>query len=166
MKKISIILTIYVLLLTFSACDKPCNENLRIGEIVQIPILFSDFSLSEINNTIVYRIDKSGTNTIDTFLMREILWANSARTTNEIITDKKPENVVGSYNEYDSYFNKCDLIFEWNTGKDTLFNFEIIKSQENKTGCNQNDPNVKIDKLSFVYKGKIIAKNEKIKIDN
>ncbi len=164
MKKISIILIISVLFVTFNACDKPCNENLRIGEIIQIPILFNGFSLSEIDNIIIYRVDKSGINTIDTFLLRDILWANSARTTNEIITDKKPGKVAGSYDEYESYFDKCDLIFEWQNGKDTLSNFEITKSQESIKVCNKNDPNVQIDKFSFVHKGKIIAKNEQIQI--
>jgi len=153
-------------IIAISGCEKPCEESLRIGEILQIPIVFNGFSISEIENILVYRIDNSNTSTsVDTFLLREILWANMARSTNEIITDRESSKAQSQFGRYDSYFDNCTLIFDWYTRKDTLLNFEVKKSQEKIKGCHENDPNVKIDKLSFIHKGKTITKNESIQID-
>ncbi len=151
--------------IAISGCVKPCNESLRIGEIVEIPIVFNRFNISEIDNILVYRIDNSNTNLIDTFLLRKILWANMARSANEIITDTVPSKVNSKLVIYESYFDNCTLIFDWTSGKDTLSNFEVRKSKEQIKDCHENDPNVKIDKLSFIFKGKTISKNETIQID-
>jgi len=132
---------------------------------VQIPIIFNGFSISEIDNISVYRVDNSSTSPVDTFFLRDILWANMARSTNEIITDRESSIAQTQLGPYNSYFDNCTLIFDWYTGKDTLLNFEIKTSQEKIKGCHENDPNVKIDKLSFIHKGKTISKNESIQID-
>lgn len=165
MRKISKTVIGLIIFLAFYGCEKPCDKSLRIGEIIQIPIQFNGFSVSEIDKIIVYRIDRANTNLIDTFLLNEILWANMARSTSEIITDRESSKAQSQFGRYDSYFDNCTLIFHWYTGKDTLLNFEIKKSQEEIKGCHENDPNVKIDKLSFIHKGKTISKNESIQID-
>ncbi len=157
-----IILLFYI---TIIGCVKPCDESLRVGEIIQIPIAFNGFSVSEIDKILVYRINNSNKSLIDTFLLKDILWANMARSTNEIITDREPAKTQSQFGRYDSYFDNCTLIFDWYTGKDSLLNIEIKKSQEIIKGCHENDPNVKIDKLSFVHKGKNISKGESIQID-
>lgn len=161
-KKIVKTLLGLLFLTSFFGCVKPCDDSLRIGEIVQIPVQFVGFSLSEINNIIVYRVDYSDTNSIDTLLMHQILWANETRSTNEIITDQVHSNAQLNYGDYESYFDNCTLILDWNTGKDTLSDFEIKKSREKIEGCHKDDPNIKIDKISFVHKSKIISKNESI----
>ncbi|MFM2388333.1 MAG: hypothetical protein RL660_3090 [Bacteroidota bacterium] len=127
--------------------------------MVQIPIQFNGFSTAEIDNIFVYRIDKSNANVVDTFRMPSILWANKARTTSEIITDRG-----GNFGYYGSYFHNCDLIFDWQTGRDTLANIEILKSQEVVKDCHKDDPNVRIDKLVFMHKGNTITKNQSIQI--
>jgi hypothetical protein len=165
MIKISKLFIALLFIIAISGCEKPCDKSLRLGEIVQIPILFNGFSISEIDNILVYRIDNSNTSPVDTFLLRDILWANMARSTNEIITDRQSSKTQNQFGRYDSYFDNCTLIFDWYTGKDSLLNFEIKKSQEKIKGCHENDPNVKIDKLSFVHKGKTISKDESIQID-
>jgi hypothetical protein len=165
MKKIPKPFIVLLFIISFSGCEKPCDESLRIGEIVQIPIVFNGFSISEIDKILVYRIDNSNTSPIDTFLLRDILWANMARSTNEIITDNESSKTKKQFGRYDSYFDNCTLIFDWYTNKDTLLNFELKKSQEKIKGCHENDPNVKIDKLSFIHKGKTISKDESIQID-
>lgn len=162
MKIFTIPLTVFVFLIAFNGCKKACDASLRIGEIVEIPIQFNGFGLSEIDNIMVYRVDRSDTNSIDTFQLREILWANTARSTNEIITDRESSKAQKQYGYYESYLDNCDLIFDWNTSKDTLLNIVIKKSQESIKGCHENDPNVKIDQLSFIHKGKIISKGELI----
>jgi hypothetical protein len=157
------------ILLLFSiaviGCQKPCDESLRVGEIVQIPISFNGFSVSDIDKILVYRIDNSNKSLIDTLFLRDILWANMARSTNEIITDRESQKAQSQFGRYESYFDNCSLIFDWYTGKDSLLNIEIKKSQEIIKGCHENDPNVKIDKLSIIHKGKTISKGELIQID-
>ena len=76
-------------IIAINGCEKSCDESLRLGEIVQIPIQFNGFSNSEIDNILVYRIDNANTSPVDTFLLRDILWANKARSANEIITDRQ-----------------------------------------------------------------------------
>ena len=165
MKKILKPFIVLLFIISISACKKQCDKSLRVGEMVQIPIVFNGFSTSEIDRILVYRIDNSNTSPIDTFLLRNILWANMARSTNEIITDRESGKTQKQYGRYESYFDNCTLIFDWYTNKDTLLNFEIKKSQEKIKGCHENDPNVKIDKLSFIHKGKTIFKDESIQID-
>lgn len=163
MKQITGVFTALIISLAFNGCKKPCEKSLRLGEIVQIPIEFKGFSISEIDNILVYRIDNSNPSLVDTFTIRSILWANMARSTSEIITDR--EQGQNQFGKYESYFDNCTLIFDWYSGKDTLSNFEVKKSKENIEGCHENDPNVKIDILSFVHKGNTIFKGESISID-
>ena len=154
------------ILIFFSACIKPCDEALIIGEEVQIPIEFVGFSLNEINGISVCRIDKVSPAQRDSFMMRDILWANEARTNNEIITDRVPTyKVTKKYGDYESYFDNCILIFDWQMGSDTLFDFQIKKSRRQIKGCHKNDPNVQIDKLNFVHVGESISKNQSIRIN-
>ncbi|MDP1725987.1 MAG: hypothetical protein Q8M15_04330 [Bacteroidota bacterium] len=153
-----------LLLFSFFCCKKQCDKSLRVGEIVQIPVEFVGFSLAEINSIYVYRIDKSNVTLIDTFSMREILWAHEARTFNEIITDNTPSSNSRHFGRYDSYFDNCNLIFNWQTDKDTLSDFKIKKSKEESNDCHSDDPNVKINQFSFFHKGKSISKNESIRI--
>ncbi len=152
-------------IIAINGCEKSCDESLRLGEIVQIPIQFNGFSTSEIDNILVYRIDNANTSPVDTFLLRDILWANKARSANEIITDRQFSKTQNRFGRYDSYFNNCTIILDWYTGKDSLLNFEIKKSQEKIKGCHENDPNVRIDKFSFVHRGKTISKDESIQIE-
>jgi hypothetical protein len=55
MKIESITLIGIIVSLAFVGCIKPCTKELRIGEIVQIPIQFNGFTSSEIDNIRVYR---------------------------------------------------------------------------------------------------------------
>ncbi len=161
MKKIILALMTASFLITFYGCGKKCDMSFRVGEVVQIPIQFNNFTLAEIDNILVYRIDKSNNNVKDTARLTYFLWANKARSTNEIIT----ESGGSSKNYYESTLHNCDLIFDWHSGQDTLSNIEIIKSKENVSGCHKNDPNVKIDKLTFLHKGKVVVKGETIQMN-
>ncbi len=151
-------------LILIPSCRKYCDESLRLGEKVQIPIEFEGFSLSEINGILVYRIDRTNKSKIDTFLMKQILWAGEARSSKEVITDNPKSNLSDNFGNYDSYFDQCDLVFDWHTKRDTLSDFKIKKSKDNTDGCHKNDPNVRIDQLSFMHKGILINKHEGITI--
>jgi hypothetical protein len=165
MKKCSNLHVCFLIIMTFFACKKSCDLSYRIGEIVQIPIQFNGFSLSEIERISVFRVDKTNPKLIDTFLLKEILWEKMARTNNEIITDHVPSKINKEYTDYESYLNNCSLIFNWKNGSDTLANFEIYKSKESLKGCHENDANIQIDKLYFEHKRKSINKNEMIEIN-
>ena len=157
----------YVLILLIflsSACQKMCEDYLIVGEIVEMPVEFVDFSLAEINAIKVYRIDNTNPNQIDSFLLQDILWAREARTFNETMTDRALGQASKQYGYYDSYFNQCTLILDWDSNRDTLSNFSIKKSKGEADECHKNDPNVKIDHLSFIHKGKTISKDESIMI--
>lgn len=136
-----------------------------MGEIVQIPVEFVGFSLNEINQIRVYRIDKLDSNAIDTFSISEILWAREARSFHELITDNTPYSVGKRYGDYESYFDNCDLVFNWQTGSDTLIDLIVKKSKEKIKGCHRNDPNVQINQFTFRHKGKTVNKNESIRLE-
>ena len=166
MNKIQLILVAFLTIMALNGCKKPCDKSLElVGEVVRIPVLFNGFSLYEINTMLVLRVDESSTNDIDTFYLSDILWTGSGNTTSRIITDQSPSIVYGNYGLYDSYLNECDLILHWGTGSDTLSNIEIIKSKAEIEGCFADDPNVRIDKFSFIHKGKKISKKEQIQIN-
>jgi len=154
----------FFLIISVSGCQKYRNEVLIIGEIVQIPVEFVGFKVSEINNISVYRISKLNPTAIDTFQMWEILWAKDARTFNEILTDNAPDSLQKAFGFYKSYLDNSNLIIEWETGRDTLSDFQIKKSKGSSDECHQGDPNIKIDHFSFVHKGKTIGKRESIQI--
>lgn len=154
---------IYGLLVLIAAfgCSKTCDDSLRVGEMVEIPVEFVGFTLPEINNMVVYRVDKSNSGEIDTILMRDLLWAKEARSNNETITDHSTDNL----GYYSSYLDNCHLILDWHTGKDTLSDFVIKKSKALTDDCHKNDPNVRIDQLSFMHQGKMVSKNEGIQVN-
>ena len=159
---------IYVLSLllffAFWGCEKPCDKSLRIGEMTQIPVQFVGFTLPEINDIVVYRFNKSNPTIIDTFYLKQILRSHEAISTSEIISDYVPNHVLDSFGYYKSYFDNCNLIFDWQTRRDTLSDFEIKKSKGLSNDCHKNDLNVQIDRLSFNFNGKTISKNETIQI--
>lgn len=160
MKKTITNLISFLLFIGFNSCDKPCDKMLIVGEAVRIPIQFNGFTISEIDKISVYRIDNSNTSLIDTMPLYGILWVQNLQSTKQILTDKG-----GDFGYYGSYFNNCDLILDWHIGTDTLSDFEVIKSKKAVEGCHSNDPNVKIDKFSFIHKGNIISNNQTIEIN-
>lgn len=152
-----------LLLISLMGCRKYCHKDAIAGEIVEIPIQFNGFSLQEIDNIWVYRINKSNPTEIDSFFMRDILWANHARSFDEQITDKN-YSTSKTYGRYESYFDNCNLILEWGTGRDTLADFIIKKSEAVGTGCYEGQTYTQIDRFSFTHKGKNISKGEGIQI--
>ncbi len=162
MKYFSLIL---LLLFITPSCQKACEDYLPLGEMVQIPVEFVDFTLTEMNTIKVYRIDNLNPSQIDTFLLRDILWVQEARAFNETITDRAPGQVTQKYGYYDSYLDQGTLVLDWDSNTDTLSNISIKKSKGEIEGdCYKNAPNVTIDHLSFIHKGKTISKNESIQI--
>jgi hypothetical protein len=157
--KIYICLIATVLL--FSKC-RECSRDVNQGERVQIPIVFEDFSVFEINESKAVRIDRT-TLKRDTFLLSRLMVAYAAASTNVTLTDRA---VTGTYSDYESYLNNSDLILIGRDPfyKDTLSNIVIRKSKAETDKCHKDDPNVQVDEVSFQFKGKTIKKNEQITI--
>jgi hypothetical protein len=152
---------IFIISVFFTNCGQRCNLVKIEGEVVQIPVEFDGFSLTEISNITVYRIDKLNASLIDTLTMNQFLWSNKASSSGNFITDNGFFYTFGYFN---SYLDNCDLVLSWPTGGDTLADFIIKKSHVETNDCHKGDPNVRIDKLSFKHKGMMISKNESIKI--
>ena len=147
-------------LFLFNACQKQCTEELRLGEILQIPIQFNGFSLNELYYMKVIRMSKDLTVKNDTLMLEDIAWGHQIKDNNIIITD---DDKYLRFGDYESYFNQCDLIFLWQSGRDTLKNMVVLKSREIiKDECHKDDPNVRIDKVSFLHKQKLFTKNEQV----
>lgn len=143
--------------------DKSCNQAIvQQGESVFIPITFIGFAPQEINGIQVSRIDNANVTNIDNFRLEKILWAYSAHSDKEHITDRAQS---GSYDNYSSYFNNSTLIFKWDTGADTLSNFIVKKSKVNTDDvCHKDDPNVSVDQVTYIHRGKVIAMDSSITI--
>ncbi len=166
MKKTIFILS--ALLLTYTGCKKAvnCDSSVYTGESVRIPITFIGFFPQEINNIQVYRTNPAFPGKVDTFPLSKILWAYSAHSDNESITDRPLDgNTEPTY----SYLNNCTLVFHWpsNTGlkNDTLSNFKISKSKvTTEDKCHENDPIIKVDAVSYTFRGKTILRDSSITI--
>lgn len=152
-----IYISLIAIVLLFSKC-RDCSSNINLGEKVLIPVIFEDFSIQEINEFDVYRINRA-TLKRDTFELTQLMQAYSAYNYSTQITDRPYKS---SYGDYESYLNNSDLILVWRYGSDTLSNIQITKSKYDAGKCHEDDPNVRVDALSFDYKGKKIGKNQAI----
>ncbi len=150
-------LPLIAILLFFSKC-RECSRDVNYGERVLIPVQFEDFTLQEINEMDVYRIDRT-TLKRDTFELKQLMAAYTAYNYTTQITDRPYK---AQYGYYDSYLNNTDLILAWRYGTDTLSNIKIRKSQAEADKCDKNDPNVRVDEVSFVFRGKEYGKNQAI----
>lgn len=153
-------LPFFLILTTFLGCY--CYKELYEGEMLKIPIEFQNFRIDELNSILIYRIDSDSSVKRDTFLLRDIAFYNEIKNTKADITDR---DLVRSYGMYGSYFNNCSLVFDWKTGTDTFKNMKVTKSKNEGNRCHKDDPNVRIDNVSFVHKGRIIKKDETVIIE-
>jgi hypothetical protein len=157
------ILVFIIIITSFYSCKK-CNLDYRIGEEVQIPIKFNGFTDYEVNYMRVYRIDSDITIKIDTFLFQNFTPFFPIKDGFVNISDRSMNDI--NYGYYESYLNNCNLIFDWQTGRDTLKNIKIKKSKEKvKDKCYENHPNIKIDLVTFSFKNNTHNKGDLITIN-
>lgn len=133
-----------------SSCTKYCNEDLRVGEAVQIPLNLENYPNNQAQVLQVWKITDSDT-TIHT--LAELLWTRSL-SDNPSITDNAPDG------HYSSDLDGSNLYFyEWYDTdslilRDSMTNIVIRKSQEKVDDpCYADHPNVQIDELSFLHNG-------------
>lgn len=150
----------FLILSTFLGCY--CYKELYVGEMLKIPIEFENFRTDELNSIRIYRIDPDSSVKRDTFLLRDIAFYNEIKSNKVDITDR---DIVRIYGDYESYFNECSLVFDWETGTDTFKNMKVSKSREEGERCHKDDPNIRIDNVSFVHKGSIVGKDETVIIE-
>lgn len=154
--------TILVFGFSLFAAGCGCDESLVIGEEVRIPLVFENYSTAEINAMDLLLVDPITNDTVSDKLPR-YLWGGQILTTN-YLTDKP----TAGY--YTSDMDGKNIYFAFKTDNqyqiiDSLMNMVIKKSQGTSTDkCHENDPNIRIDELSFVHKGETLGKKGVIKI--
>ena len=138
------------------SCQTNCNEDLLVGERVEIPIDLSNYSESEASGLFTWTV--SDGDTIEQ-LLRTILINQDFQ--NPRITDQNPDGY------YSSNLNGSNLyFFELNSEKeqivkDSITDIVIEKSQGNVDDpCYKDDPNVQIDVLSYVHNGEQKGRND------
>ena len=150
-------MSLIVIVLLFSKC-RECSSDINYGERVLIPVQFEDFTTQEINEMDAYRIDRT-TLKRDTFELKQLMAPYAAYNYSTQITDRAYKSDFGYY---DSYLNNSDLILVWRYGSDTLSNIVIKKSRSEADKCHKDDPNVRVDEVSFTFRSKTYHKNEAI----
>jgi hypothetical protein len=140
-----------------------CDESLLMGQEVQIPLVFENFSTAEINSMHLLIVDKTKADTISGKLTSYLV--GSQILTTNYLTDHPIEGYYSSdMDGKDIYFvyPQSDGSF---TKIDSLMNMVIKKSQGYTSDkCHENDPNVKIDELSFMHNGQTLGKEDHIRI--
>lgn len=137
--------------------------DLRVGEMLMIPLQFEGFTEQEINQIMVYRIEGSNPNQVDTFALQNSVWPTAETSNLRQLTDKNFSRNK-DYGYYESYLHDCTLILDWYTGQDTLYNLIVRKSQENVKGCYEDHPNIMVNEASLTHKGVRYQKDEIITI--
>jgi hypothetical protein len=120
-----------------------------IGEIFMIPVVFENFEDRDMRFIYVYRIDNNPQVGIDTLALERVAFAG-VRGNEVLLTDEGH-----GYGDYSSYFNDCSIVFDWETGTDTISNIVVLKSRGKGDRCHKDDPNIRIDKVEFVHKGNL-----------
>lgn len=154
---------LYLSLLIYS-CGRYCTEEYLYGEILEIPVYFNGFQSSEINNILVIRINEYDTSRKDTLTLRSMIFPNKIDNNRVNLTDKYPVQYQDSFGHYSSYFDHCHLVLYWHTSSDTLHQMRVRKSKGQSDECHENDPNIRIDEVSFYHKGIKINKGASITI--
>lgn len=153
-------LSLLAILLLFSKCRECANE-VNYGERVLIPVQFEDFTMQEINEMHAVRIDRT-TLKRDSFDLKQLMAPYAAYNYSTQITDRPQKGA--QFGDYDSYLNNSDLILIWRNfdGRDTLSNIVIKKSKAETDKCHKDDPNVRVDEVSFTFRSKNYTKNQVI----
>lgn len=144
------------LFLLWTGCTTYCNEDLRLGQMVQIPIDLQNYPEEDAQSLYTWIINEGDTTEQP---LRDILWAQNFD--NPRITDESPDgyyssNLHGSdiyFFQYDESSNKVL--------RDSITDIIILKSQEKiDDPCYKGHPNVQIDELSFVHEGRTKGRND------
>lgn len=151
-------LSIFSFIMLFSSCGKLCHKDLRVGEMLMIPIDFSQYDAREVG-----RIQVLNVNNGDTFsgsLRDNYLFHKTGREENWLT-----DNPMDGY--YSSDLDGSNLYFCFRLSEnafqmlDSITHIVVKKSQEKvKEPCYKDHPNVQIDALSFDHNGKTLYKND------
>ena len=154
MKNSKILLAIALFLI---GCEKNCNEDFRLGEVLQIPLDLNNYQEADWPHFFVLKINK--TDSLRSPLS-DILWTGSFSDDNKI-TDSSPDG------DYSSDLDGSSLHFYYydTDGKevlvDSMTNIVIRKSQEKVDDpCYADHPSVQIDELSYEHNGQTKGKGD------
>jgi hypothetical protein len=141
----------------FVSCETLCNEDLRLGQILEIPLDLRNYPDKEAEFLWVVNVNRSQR---DTSFLRDILFSHSISSDNAI-TDENPDGY------YSSNLDGSNLYFyeqlENNTFvlRDSMTHIVVKKSQEKVDDpCYKDHPNIQIDELSFTHDGVVKGKGD------
>ena len=135
---------------SFFGCSKVCNEDLRVGEKVRIPLDLSNYSDNEAQVLHVWNVNGSDTTNRN---LAEFLFSHSL-SDNNYITDNQPNGFYSSDLDGSSLFFVEYITNDSIAIKDSLTDIVIKKSQEQVDDpCYADHPNIQIDELSFEHEG-------------
>lgn len=154
MKKIVILVLVAA---CAASCETVCNDDLRLGEVLRIPIDLQNYPNNEAELLQVWKIN--GVDTTKSDLKNFLLTQSSTAENN--ITDKSPDGYYSSDLDGSSLY-----FYEMRTNdslilQDSMTNVTIKKSQEKvEDPCYADDPNIQIDELSFTHDGVVKGKGD------
>jgi len=144
------VIVLFLAMIGASGCTTYCNEDLRLGEVVKIPLDLRNYSDAERESIFVWNVN--GGDTLQSSL-KDILWTRSFTDDNRIT-----DNSTDGY--YSSDLDGANLYFYeiYDTDslilRDSMSNIVIRKSQEKVDDpCYADHPNVQIDELSYEHDG-------------
>ncbi len=142
------VIILFLVIIGASSCTTYCNKDLRVGEVVQIPLNLENYPNNESQVLQVWKITDTDT---AIHSLEQILWSRTL-SDNPSITDNSPEE------HYSSDLDGASLYFYemYDTDslilRDSMTNIVIRKSQEKVDDpCYADHPNVQIDELSYTH---------------
>jgi hypothetical protein len=141
----------------FMSCETLCNEDLRLGQILEIPLDLRNYPDREAEFLWVVNVNGAQQ---DTSFLRDILFTHSI-SSNNAITDEQPDgyyssNLDGSSLYFFEYVSQDSIII-----RDSMTNIIIKKSQKTEADpCYADDLNIQIDELSFTHDGLVKGKGD------
>jgi hypothetical protein len=136
-----------LLAIGLASCEKLCNEDSRLGEILEIPLDLQNYAEGEAAFLRVVNINGEQR---DTSFLRDLLFFGR----DNVITDQQPDgyyssNLDGSSLYFYELIENDSIVL-----RDSMTNIVIKKSQEKVDDpCYEDDPNIQIDQVSFIHAG-------------
>ena len=152
-----VVLIVLVALCAVS-CEKVCNEDLRVGESLRIPVDLSAYSESEIAAIYVQSVNAEDTTELS--FRNHYLIQNMASGQNWIKETYSEGHYTSALDgsSLHFYFPLSDTTIQM---LDSMTNIIVKKSQEKVDDpCYEDHPNIKIDELSFTHDGVVKGKGD------
>lgn len=148
-----------VLLVGLSSCERLCNKDLRLGEMLEIPLDLQNYAEGEADFLRVVNVNGEDQ---DTSFLRDMLFFGR----DNVITDQQPDgyyssNLDGSSLYFYELVENDSIVL-----RDSMTNIVIKKSQEKVDDpCYEDHPNIQIDQVSFMHGGVLKMKGDVVVLE-